>query len=116
MGWTWTYGSIEQSTMQEVKLRELSSESVAVNFRPPETTDLIPPEERETLLAIDGVEGFGMSAIRQLCVYVRDRSVCSRLPKRIGTFEVVTQVVGIVRAQHSSAAGHQSAQARTSVP
>ena len=42
--------------MQKVKLRELSSESVAVNFRPPETTDLVPPEERETLLAIDEID------------------------------------------------------------
>lgn len=85
--------------MRKVNSRELGSESGAVDYRPPETDQVIPKEEREALLAIDGVEGFGVSGVRQLCVYVRDRGVGSKLPKQIGAFEVVVQTTGIIRLQ-----------------
>ena len=85
--------------MQNVKSRELGSESGAVDFAPPDTEHVIPAAEREALMAIDGVEGFGMNGIRQLCVYVRDRNVRPKLPEQIGGFEVVVRAAGIVRSQ-----------------
>lgn len=85
--------------MKNVKSRELSGESGAVEFTPPATDHLISPEEQEALMAIDGVEGLGMSGSCQLCVYVSAPDICRKLPKKIGRFEVIVRTTGIVRSQ-----------------
>lgn len=85
--------------MHNLKSHELSGESCAVEFDPLDTAHALPVGEREALMAIDGVEGFGISGTRQVCVFVRDRDVRSKLPAKIGDLEVVVRTVGVVRSQ-----------------
>ena len=84
--------------MDNVNSHDLSGESAAMEFDAPDTSHSIPLEDQEALMAIDGVEGFGVSGIRQLSVFVRDREVWSKLPEKIGEFEVVVKAGGEVRS------------------
>lgn len=82
--------------MEDVNLEKLAKEVGAIRFRAPKSESPISAEDRETLLAIDGVQGIGLASARKLCVYVRDGEVKRNLPKRIGGFEVTIRETGLI--------------------
>ena len=92
--------------MQHVRLHELENESVASEFDPSATEPVIPVEESEALMSIDGVEGFGLSDDNQLLVYLRDRDIRSKLPEKIGGLEISVRVVGEVRSLRTADSVH----------
>ncbi len=85
--------------MQQVNRNELDGESIAVDFKAPETENPIPKKIYDRLLAIDGVRGVGIGKARELWVYVRDGNVRLRVPKHIDKFDIQVRVTGEVHAQ-----------------
>ena len=85
--------------IMKVNLNELLRENSAVEVDWPNDDNIIPSETLNALLSIDGVEGVGVSGVRELCVYIRDIEVRQRLPERIDGFCVSSQCTGVVRSQ-----------------
>ena len=57
----------------------------------------IPKKVRDELMSIKSVEGVGLADAGRLRVYVSAATVRSRLPDRIGGFQVDAQVTGGIR-------------------
>lgn len=70
------------------------SRTCGVDYTPMAYESPIPQAVRDALLAIEGVEGVGLAGEARLRVYVRVASIRSKLPDRIGGFEVDAQVTG----------------------
>ena len=87
--------------MRKVNLAKLKSESVSVGYSGPEVESPIPLSVRDRLLAIDGVEGVGLTKPGIVCVYVTDGAVQTRLPKLIDGFAVEAKLTGLVFAQQA---------------
>ena len=85
--------------MAKINRTAVRRESAALDVNMVDDADAIPSKTREALLAIDGVEGVGLSGTRQLCVYIRDMEVRQNLPKKIDGFWVSCRCTGTVRFQ-----------------
>lgn len=80
--------------MSERQTPGLDGRSCGVDYTPSAPDSPIPEAVRDALMAIEGVEGVGLSGAGRLRVYVRDATVRSRLPDRIGGFQVDVEVSG----------------------
>lgn len=74
--------------MSEKQAPVQDGQSCGVDYTPSTPESPIPEAVRDALLAIEGVEGVGLVGEGRLRVYVSGVTVRSRVPDRIGEFQV----------------------------
>lgn len=80
--------------MSERQAPVQDGQSCGVDYTPSAPESPIPEAVRDSLMAIEGVEGVGLAGEGRLRVYVSVAAVQSRLPDRIGNFRVEVDVSG----------------------
>ena len=80
--------------MSEKQVSAQDGQSCGVDYTPSAPESPIPEAVRDALLAIEGVEGVGLAGTGRLRVYVSVATVRSRVPDRIGEFQVDVEVSG----------------------
>ena len=80
--------------MSERQTPGLDGRSCGVDYTPSAPDSPIPEAMHDALMAIEGVEGVGLVGAGRLRVYVSVATVRSRLPDRIGGFQVEMDVSG----------------------
>lgn len=83
--------------MNERQARVPDGQSCGVDYTPSAPESPVPEAARDALMAIEGVEGVGLVGAGRLRVYVSDATVGTRLPDRIGGFQVDVAVTGPIR-------------------
>ena len=80
--------------MSERQAPVQDGQTCGVDYTPSAPESPIPEAVRDSLMAIEGVEGVGLAGEGRLRVYVSVAAVQSRLPDRIGDFRVDVEVTG----------------------
>ena len=80
--------------MSEKQAPAGDGQSCGVDYTPSALDSPIPEAVCDALMAIEGVEGVGLVGAGRLRVYVSVATVRSRLPDRIGGFQVEMDVSG----------------------